>query len=157
MKRVLFVCAGNTCRSPMAAALLRRRVAEAGLDGRVQVDSAGISATPGEPVTPQAARVLSARGLPYQHAARRFTPEDWREADLIVAMDYRNLGRIMERRPAGQVRATACLLLDFAPAVEQVDVPDPYGTDRYAETFDLIARGVDGLLARLREDTGNDP
>ncbi len=154
MKRVLFVCAGNTCRSPMAAALLRHRIAELGLDDRVQVDSAGVSAIPGDPIHPQAARILQAHGLACHNQARRFTAEDWKEADLIVAMDYRNLAAIVERRPDGRARATACLLLDFAPDVEQVDVPDPYGTDRYAETFDLISRGVEGLLARLQKEWG---
>lgn len=154
MKRVLFVCAGNTCRSPMAAALLRRWIAELGLAERVQVDSAGVSATPGDPINSQAAGVLAAHGLPGEHRARRFSPADWVEADLIVAMDYRNLAAVFEQRPPGPVRATACLLLDFAPAIDLVDVPDPYGTNHYAETFDLIARGVEGLLARLRRDWG---
>ncbi len=152
MIRVLFVCAGNTCRSPMAEALLRSHVASAGLAAQIAVGSAGVSAVQGDPVNPRSVQELVAHGIRYAGQARRFSPEDWAHSDLIVTMDRSNLAAVERIHPAGNEGVTARLLMSFAPAAGVDDVFDPYGTDRYGEAFALIEQGVEGLLAYLRKE-----
>lgn len=143
IERILIVCVGNICRSPMAEALLRERLRGRG----VAVESAGLAALVGKAVDPEAAAVLATRGLAADsHVARRITPELIAGADLVLAMDPRQLSAI--RAIAPQARGKTFLLGRW---IDDADVPDPYGKprDAFEQAFALIERAVDGWVARL--------
>jgi protein-tyrosine phosphatase len=151
--RVLVVCLGNICRSPTAEAVLRHRLAEAGLADRVELDSAGTGGWHiGEPPDARAIRHAAQRGYDLSGLrGRRVADEDFRRFDLILAMDDDNLAELDRIRPDD---ATAQLRL-FADA----PVPDPYmgGPEGFLHVLDLVevasARWVDELRKRLEQGT----
>ena len=149
--RILFVCLGNICRSPTAEALFGDLLRAEGLDGVVQVDSAGTGGHfAGRPPAPEAIRAARSSGIELGgHRARAVTRSDYSDFDLLVAMDRANLEDLRTRAPA-EARAEIGLLLDYAPGGEGTDVPDPYmGEATFEETLDRIAAGCRGLLAEL--------
>lgn len=147
---VLFICTGNICRSPTAHALLVHKARAAGLP--VQVDSAAISDEErGNPFDRRAAAELARRGVPaHAHCARQVRREDFSHFDWIIGMTQAHCGALRRQAPA-DARAQIALMLDFAPGHAGEDVPDPwYGSAQdFVHAFDLIERGVDGLLARI--------
>ncbi|MCS6883019.1 MAG: low molecular weight protein-tyrosine-phosphatase [Oscillochloridaceae bacterium] len=151
---VLFVCMGNICRSPMAEAIFRRQVADAGLDGRFLIDSAGTGSWHvGEPPHLGTLTVLARRGIdPGDRRARQITRHDFDRFDYIVAMDHENLAALERFRRDG--RAQVSLLLSHAPGLNVREVPDPYYTGGFDRVFDLVEAGCRGLLAHIREREG---
>ncbi|MCK9686379.1 low molecular weight protein-tyrosine-phosphatase [Scleromatobacter humisilvae] len=148
--RILFVCTGNLCRSPMAAAVGRTLVGGAGLRMRMAFDSAGTSALRGRPpIDPRARAVLTRAGYAVgAHGARRATPEDFAANDLVLAMDGGHLDALVDvcaPEHAHKIRR----FLDFAPGFEGKDVPDPYFGDvgGFERVLQLCELGVRGLLA----------
>jgi protein-tyrosine phosphatase len=143
IQRILIVCVGNICRSPMAEALLRERLRDRG----VIVESAGLAPMTGNPVDADAAAVLAGHGLAAEsHCARKITPDLIASADLVLAMDHRQLAAIHAIAP--EARGRTFLLGHW---IGDVDVPDPYGQARsvFEDTFALILRAVDAWVARL--------
>ena len=160
--QVLFVCAGNTCRSPLAAALLRRALpAESG----VRVESAGVVAVPGSPATRHAQEVAKSAGLDLnEHRARRLDDPLLVTSDCILTMDSYELEVIRQRVPGASSRLS--LLSDFArerPTGE--GIPDPFGgsLEAYEECFRRLEENVSRILpavlreARARGDQGVEP
>jgi protein-tyrosine phosphatase len=149
--RICFVCLGNICRSPAAAAVFRQRAEQAGLT--VAVDSAGTSTYHlGEPAHPATLAEARRRGIPVDHRARQFTAADFDRFDLVVAMDGHNRRDLLALAPDDEARAKVVLLRSFAAdAGAGVDVPDPWGMEAsvYAQMFDLIEAGCDGLVAHV--------
>jgi protein-tyrosine phosphatase len=154
--RVLFVCLGNICRSPTAEGSMRELVREAGLEGQIELDSAGtgswhVGSAPDERATAAAAR----RGVVLEGAARRVRAEDFDFYDLILAMDSANLRDLQELAPDGEGRAKLRLLREFDRASEDsndLDVPDPYygEGDGFERVLDLVQAACAGLLAQIR-------
>lgn len=154
--RILFVCTGNTCRSPMAAGIARAVAAERGLTD-VTVESAGAGANPFPPGTPMpvigasdgALLVALEHGVDLgAHRAQPLTREVVGRADLVLAMGDRHLGRVLELGGAGR----SFLLTDFASHGEHArGVADPFGGDlvAYRETYEELEREVRRALSRL--------
>src|SRR5438093_9302960 len=151
--RVLFVCLGNICRSPMAEAVFRHLVAQAGLSDCIRADSAGTGAWPvGEQPHHGTRRVLRERGISYTHSARVITPADFTRFDYIIALDSQNLAEL--HAMAHSSSAKIGRLLDYAPSAGARDVPDPYYNGRFDSVYDLVEQGCRGLLERIVADQG---
>jgi protein-tyrosine phosphatase len=149
---VLLVCLGNICRSPTAEGVLRKMLADSGLDGRVQVDSAGTTGYhEGAPPDARALAAARARGFDLSSLrARRIVAEDFDRFDLILAMDEDNLADLREIAPDG-ARAQLGLLLDYAAGRRERAVPDPYygGRNGFERVLDLVTEACAGLVAEL--------
>src|SRR6266496_735523 len=152
--RVCFVCSGNICRSPMAEAVLRRMVADAGLSDRVVVSSAGTGGWhAGDPADPRAMHALTRRGYPLTHKARQWQVHDFDEADLVVALDQGHYRELTRMAPDPVERSKVRLLRSWDPAAEDdLDVPDPYygGARGFERVLDLVEAGCAGILAEIR-------
>ena len=154
--RLCFVCLGNICRSPTAEALMRRHVAEAGLEGRVEIDSAGTGSWHvGEPPDRRAAAEAGRRGVSMDgQRARQFQAADFGRFDLVVAMDPENAADLRRIAPDAAAEEKVRLLREFDPeAGDDLAVPDPYfgGSDGFTRVFDLVDRSCAGLLDHLRK------
>ena len=153
--RVLMVCLGNICRSPTAEAMLRKKVHEAGLDDRIEVDSAGtadyhVDSPPDRRAVAHGER----RGLRMQQLrGRQVERADFDRFDHILAMDEDNLANLERIRPAGS-RARVALLMSFAPDAAAREVPDPYygGPEGFERVLDLTAAAADGIIDCVRSN-----
>lgn len=127
MTKVLFVCMGNICRSPSAEGVFRHLVNDAGLGDVVRIDSAGTHAFHiGEAPDARAQAAARKRGYEITHCeARQVTAEDFRDFDLILAMDWDNLSAMQQQCPKAY-QHKLMLLMRFANEFEEATVPDPY-------------------------------
>jgi protein-tyrosine phosphatase len=156
MVRVLFVCMGNICRSPLAQGVVEDHVRRAGLKAEVEIDSAGTHAFyhEGEPPDYRAQEIARSRGLDLSHQrSRMLKPEDCRNFDYILTMDEENYRKVAGICASGaEVRP----FLDYASGPE-TEVPDPYygGPDGFEHALDLIEQASEGLLAEIREHLAN--
>ncbi len=153
MTRILLVCLGNICRSPLAQGVLEQRLRVSGLFHRVRADSAGTQGYHlGESPDPRAVEAAARRGYDISgQRARRVRDGDFQSFDYILAMDQDNLQQLTARCPAAEVGRLQ-LLMDFAPGPDRQDVPDPYygGEDGFERALDLIEAAVDGLILELK-------
>jgi protein-tyrosine phosphatase len=152
--RILFVCMGNICRSPTAEGVMRRLVSQAGLDGRVEIESAGTGGWHvGEPPDERATLAARRRGVTLSGAAQQVGPDDFRRFDLLIALDRSILRELLAIAPDEEAAEKVRLLREFDPAASgDLDVPDPYyGGDRGFETvLDMVEAACRGLLDELR-------
>lgn len=148
MTRILFVCLGNICRSPMAEYVMRDLVHQAGLEDQVQVASAATSREElGNPVYPPARRKLAEHGIACEgHAARQMTATDYDRFDLLIGMDQNNL-RNMNRICGGDPQHKLRMLMDYTD--RPGEVADPWYTGDFERTWQDVLAGCQGLLAQL--------
>ena len=151
--RLLMVCTGNICRSPMAEVVLRSKLQRQGLADVVLVDSAGTHGFhKGSPADPRAVAQAARRGYKLDALkSRPLVTEDFSRFDLLLAMDHDNLGVLQKRCPPGE-RQRLQLLMAHAPQAGTDEVPDPYygALASFDLALDLIEPACDGLLTELR-------
>lgn len=148
MIRVLFICHGSICRSPMAEFVMKDLVQKAGLDGGFVIDSAATSTEEiGNPVYPPARRKLAEHGIGCAgHAARQMQRADYSRYDLLIGMDQENLYN-MRRICGGDPEGKIHLLLDYT--ARPGSVADPWYTGDFERTWQDVLEGCRALLARL--------
>jgi protein-tyrosine phosphatase len=153
--RVLFVCHGNICRSPLAEGVFRRLVHDAGVADRFEIDSAGTSGYhEGEAPDPRTCAEAAGRGIILEHSARRMRAADLERFDHVLVMDRENLAAVKSiagMRSMANVRLLRSL---DATAGENMEVPDPYygGERGFADVHDMVERACRSLLAELIRD-----
>lgn len=153
--RVLVVCLGNICRSPVAEGVLRARIAVSTLAGQVELDSAGTGDWHiGQPPDARAIANAAGHGIDISGLrGRQLAAADYRRFDWLLCADRANL-RDVEARAPRDSHAQAALLLDFAGIESDGEVPDPYtgGPAQFEHVFQLLDRAADGVITRLRRE-----
>lgn len=154
MIKVLFVCLGNICRSPMADGVFAHMVKEAGLADKIQVDSAGTSGWHvGEIAHRGTLNVMKKHDIPYNGRARQFISKDSERFNYILAMDRSNLADI-KRLIGDTTDAEVAMFLSYANkagSTNTVEVPDPYYDGRFDEVYELVEKGSKALLDHIRK------
>jgi len=154
--RILFVCLGNICRSPMSEGVFRRVAEDAGMAHLFEIDSAGMGDWhKGEAPDARAQKAALNRGVDISgQSARKVELEDFEDFDLVLAMDGSNIADIYDIAPQA-ARDKIRRFLDYAPHLGTQDVPDPYygGVTGFDHALDLIEAAAQGLLAELTQKT----
>lgn len=154
--KVLFVCLGNICRSPMAEGVFTHLVEEAGWSERFFIDSAGTSSHhAGELADRRMRETASGHGLTLTSRARQFVAADLDEFDYILPMDHSNLRNIESLiPPSGNHKGKIVLMRDFDPQPQDGNVPDPYygGQDGFENVYRILLRSNQRLLSSIQEE-----
>ena len=148
MNRILFICHGNICRSPMAEMVMKELVRRQGLESCFDIASCATSTEEiGNPVYPPARAELARQGIPCERrGARQLTRRDYEEYDLLIGMDgynIRNMLRMLDGDPDGKIHK----LMEYAGS--DADVADPWYTDRFDVCYRDVLAGCQGLLKML--------
>ncbi len=152
MLRIVFVCLGNICRSPLAEAVMNKKVGDAGIADKIAVDSAGTGSWHiGELPDGRTLDCISRNGLELDHRAQQFDQSYFDKYDYIVAMDKSNLRDIMSLATSDHSQQVL-LMRDFDPVDKGSDVPDPYygGSEGFQHVHDILDRSMDNLLDHIR-------
>lgn len=154
-KKILFVCLGNICRSPAAEEIMRQKIKQAGLEGMVQVDSAGTYGghTGCRPDT-RMREAAAGRGYDLTTRARQLGSSDFENFDMIVVMDDSNFERVQHLAPAWEDAQKVFRMTDFIRGFDVDHIPDPYyeGRRGFEHVLDLLEDACEGLLDAVRSD-----
>jgi protein-tyrosine phosphatase len=151
-KRVLFVCLGNICRSPLAEAVFKHKVKAKGLDHLFEIDSCGTGNYHiGDPPDPRTVANAKRNGVVIEHLGRQLNDDDLAYFDVILAMDNKNLRSIQSLRSADEFSHKVKLMREFDSSEKGGEVPDPYyGEEKnFQEVFEILNRTADALLEEL--------
>jgi protein-tyrosine phosphatase len=151
MKKILFVCLGNICRSPMAEAIFNYKIKEKGLTHFLEGDSCGTGDYHiGLPPDQRTIKNTINNGVPISHAARQLTEQDLHHFDLILAMDHRNYENINNLSTAAVNRHKIKLMREFDPH-EPGEVPDPYwgGDIEFQNVFEILDRSIENMITAI--------
>ncbi len=155
--KVLFVCLGNICRSPLAEAVFSDKVGRAGLKESMLIDSCGTGGYHiGHLPDPRSMAVASDHNIPMDHRARQLTKADLTDFDYVIGMDDENMYNIgkLSSSPTAEIFK----MRKFDSEGEDEDVPDPYygGDEGFESVYQMLDRSSDGLLAYIRNKHGLD-
>lgn len=152
-KKILFVCLGNICRSPAAHGIMQKKIEEAGLQDKFEIDSAGLySGHAGELPDDRMRIHARRRGYNLEHRSRKVKPSDFEDFDLILAMDDSNYSRLKSIAPTVEGEKKVQRMFDYIsgfPAYHSV--PDPYyeGAEGFELVLDMLEEGCDRLIQSL--------
>jgi len=154
MIKVIFICLGNICRSPLAEGVFKHLVSEEGLENKISAASAGTSGWHiGERPDPRSVEVALQNGIALDSRGRKAVSEDFQEFDYIIAMDKNNYAD-MKRLPGASKTGAAKLRLmrDFDESGKGLDVPDPYygGDEGFQKVYEMLDRSCRNLLEEIR-------
>ena len=144
--KILMVCLGNICRSPLAEGLLKAKIEEKGLDWHI--DSAGTGAWHiGEPPDPRSVEIAKANGIDItDQRARKFRGYDLEEFDLILAMDSSNFMSIMRQANDQEEKDKVKMILNFSHPDRNLNVPDPYYNDGFEQVFQMLDKACEDII-----------
>lgn len=156
MIKILFVCLGNICRSPLAEAIFNQKIKDNGLSQKFKSDSCGTSDYHiGELPDERTLQCAAEKGIKICHRGRQINRVDVREFDYLIAMDKANktnIERLIDS--SGLSHEQVYLIREFQPDADQIEVPDPYygGIEAFEEVYDILDESITYFLEFLKEE-----
>jgi len=150
--KIVFVCYGNICRSPMAEGMFQKIIESQNLSKEILVQSRGTSSYEvGQPPHPKTQQILNRLNIAFHHmTSKKIETADYSDFDYIVGMDHENVDYL--KRHAGQQSHKVFLLRDIDPQTKGEIILDPYYTGRYEETYELLKESLGLWVEKLRSE-----